>query len=225
MMKQVTIAAVLLMALSSCMPGAAGNQGQPGVSAPVVQPPAPNPVQDDIDAMLRAENDYRQGLGQTQLSAGLSCTLYVISGGDRIQSSISGHNTLTGLQAVGGFLYRGSFDQPDTPISEGMNVLPSALRNIYKNMYLLRCAGQIVVLETNYYNFALNSDDASVLYVDGAKIIDNDNNHGTTLVAGQKYLRRGVHTIRLDYAQTGGGNQSLQLTSNGWSINPILYFH
>ena len=192
----------------------------------VVEVPAPaETFEQDVANLVADENDYRTGLGQTALSSGLACTLYTTTGGDRIQASIAGHNTLTGLSQVATYLYKGPFNQPDSPISDGMNVLPEALRSLYKNMYLLRCQGQVVVTATGYYGFELSSDDGSLLYIDGAKVIDNDNNHGNTTVVGQKYLRRGVHTFRLDYAQTGGGNQSLILTSGGSTINPALYFH
>ncbi len=188
-------------------------------------PPVDPTLEEEIAAILSEENDYRLGLGQTMLSNGLSCTLSTITGGSRIQSSIAGHNTLTGISNVATFLYKGLFNQPDTSISVGMNVLPEALRSIYKNMYLLRCQGFIVVTESGYYSFELTSDDASLLYVAGAKVIDNDNNHGSVTVTGQKYLRKGVHAFRLDYAQAGGGNQSLILTSGGESINPAFYAH
>lgn len=191
----------------------------------VTVPAAPLTETEDVLALLADENAYRTGLGQTALSKGLSCTLYTVTGGDRIQASVSGHNTLTGITQVATFLYSDVFNQPDASINDGMNVLPVALRSVYKNMYLLRCQGQIVVTKTDYYNFDITSDDGSLLYVDGAKIIDNDNNHGSTTVAGTKYLRRGVHTFRLDYAQTGGGSESLILNAGGVSIPCMYYAH
>lgn len=205
--------------------GPKGDTGAPGADAPVPPAPVVDTVQEAIDKLVLDENAYRLGLGQTMLSEGLSCTLYTITGGDRIQASISGHNTLTGITTVASYLYKGAFNQPDSAASTGLNVLPLALRPLYTNMYLLRCQGSIVILDTDYYSFELNSDDASLLYIDGAKVIDNDNNHGATTVTGMKYLRKGVHTFRLDYAQAGGGNQSLILTQGGASISGKLYYH
>lgn len=190
---------------------------------PVVTPV--DPVASDISALIADENAYRLGLGQSILSSGLSCVLYTTTGGDRIQSSIVGHNTLTGLSQVAAFLLTTEINQPDSPISVGMGVLPLYLRSIYQNMYLLRCQGQIVVRESGYVQFDLTSDDASLLYIDGAKVIDSDNNHGSVLVSGSKYLRRGVHVFRLDYAQAGGGGQSLILKANGEIIHPMFLFH
>lgn len=216
---------MLVLGLSLSLVGCADLKGDKGDTGPG----APTPVVSDIDADIALvtdqENDYRLGLGQTMLTSGLSCTLYTITGGDRIQSSISGHNTLTGISQVATFLYAGLFAQPDSSTSTGLSVLPPALRPLYTNMYLLRCQGSIVVLDSDYYSFELTSDDGSLLYIDGAKVIDNDNNHGAITVSGMKYLRRGVHTIRLDYAQSGGGNQALVLTSGGLSIDPKFYLH
>lgn len=214
-----------VLLLSGFMAACAGPEGDRGPQGEPAPTPVVTPLQADINALVLDENTYRLGLGQTQLSEGLSCTLYTITGGDRIQSSIAGHNTLTGLSQVGTYLYKGAFNQPDSPTSDGMNVLPPALRAAYTNMYMLRCQGQVVITDSNWYSFSVSSDDASVLYVDGAKVVDNDNNHGVTTVTGSKYLRRGVHTIRLDYAQAGGGNQALIVQMNSSSINPALYYH
>lgn len=210
--------------ITGCGPlrGEKGNSGDDGMSIH----PAPISSEDsDIASVLADENEYRLGLGQTQLSSGLSCTLYSITGGDRIQAFIAGHNTLTGISQVATFLFKGVFDQADSPVSQTLNVLPIALRPLYTNMYLLRCQGQIAIRNTDYYQFDLTSDDGSVLYLDGSKLVDNDNNHGAVLVSGSKYLRRGVHTFRLDYAQSGGGNQALQLKVGGNNIDPKYYAH
>lgn len=193
---------------------------------PTVYLPAPvASLSEDILNLVSAENDYREGLGQTLLANGLSCTLYTTTGGDRIQGSIAGHNTLTGLSQVASFTYKGIFNQPDSNVNTFLNVLPAPIQPLYLNNYMLRCQGQLVVTTTGYYTFDLTSDDGSLLYVDGGKLIDNDNNHGSTLVSAQKYLRRGVHAFRLDYAQTGAGNMSLILTANGSFIDPMYLFH
>ncbi len=197
------------------------------VTTPVIVevPAPPAPPTDAIQALVDAENDYRESQGQTLLTQGLTCTLYTISGGDRIQASIAGHNTLTGITTVGSYTYKGVFNQGDSNISEGMNVLPPVLRAIYQNMYLLRCQGQLVVTETGYHSFSVRSDDASVLYVAGAKVVDNDNNHGPTTIVGQKLLRKGVYAFRIDYAQSAGGSQALVINMNRALLSNGLLFH
>lgn len=226
-MKQFLVGMLVLTGLCACAPqkGDKGDLGVPGTS-PVS--PTPTPVsseQQKINDVVADENVYRLGLGQTLLSPGLSCTLYTVTGGDRIQSSVSGHNTLTGITSVATFLLKDSFNQSTAPVTDGLNVLPIALRPVYQNLYLLRCTGQLAVVESNQYSFELSSDDGSVLYIDGSKLVDNDNDHGPTLVTGSKYLRKGIHQFRLDFAETGAGSEQLVLTSGGSLISPLYWFH
>lgn len=213
-----------LLTLGACAP-VAGPRGAMGPAAPAVVVAPVSSVDADIKTLISDENTYRVSLGQPVLSAGLSCTLSTITGGDRIQASIAGHNTLTGISQVYAFTFMGEFNQANSNVNDGLNVLPQSLRPLYKNMYLLRCQGQIVIRETDYVPFELTSDDGSVLYIDGVKIIDNDNAHGAVKVTGVKQLRRGVHSFRLDFAQSGGGNQALILTSGNESIANKFFAH
>jgi hypothetical protein len=224
---------ISLLGLSVIMTGCGkdGDAGQAGAPGQVVYIPTPttpptevDELQADIDSIVSYKNEYRALNGQNPLTKNLMCQLFTTTGGDRIQASIAGHNTLTGLTSVGYFEYNGPFDQPNSSINDGMNVLPAPFKNLYKNMYLLRCQGQIVVTDSGYYDFSLGSDDASVLYINGSKLIDNDNNHGHTVMSAAKMLERGVHSFRLDYAQIGGGNQSLILKVNGESIPSNLFY-
>jgi hypothetical protein len=200
----------------------------PGPVVTLTPPPIPvTDLQADINALVADENAYREGLGQTGLTNGLGCVLYTVTGGQFIQNDASHNPTLTGLSQVASFLLADVINQPNSPVSDGLNVLPLALRSnvTYQNLILLRCQGQIVVTTTGYYGFDLWSDDGSVLYVDGARVIDNDGGHGIVEKHGSKYLRRGVHAFRLDFAQTGAGNQALILKANGDFIQGQFYFH
>lgn len=222
-----------LVLLASC--GKDGSQGTPGVTtvvevpAPVVETPPVIPEvidqeQVDIDNLVQDENDYRISQGQTMLSKGLSCSLQTFTGGDRIQASIAGHNTLQGLLNVGSYTLQTSINQPDTSSDLGLNVLPTSLKMTYKNNYLLRCTGYLVIAESGHQKFDLLSDDASILYIAGAKVVDNDNAHGVNLVTGTKLLRRGVVAIRLDYAQNGG-SQALALKMNDEVLSSNKFLH
>lgn len=224
----------LFLGLTGCSKGFQTEVVGYPVPGPVVTLPGetivlPAPVaslSEDIANLVKAENDYREGLGQTLLSNGLSCTLYTITGGDRIQASIPGHNTLTGITQVASFTYKGiAFNQANSNVNTYLNVLPESIRSLYTNMYLLRCQGYLVVTQTGYYNFQLTSDDGSLLYIGGSKLIDNDNGHGAVTVSGQKHLRRGVHAFRLDFAQSGGGQQALILKANGDFIDGMYLYH
>lgn len=195
--------------------------GLPAVLAPADQESA------NILALVQSENDYREGLGQSALTGGLGCALYTLTGGQFIQNDATHTPTLTGISLVATFLYKDVFNQLNSSANDGLNVLPAALRSnpSYKNLILLRCQGQLVVTSTGYVNFDLISDDGSVLYVDGSRVIDNDGNHGATEKISQKYLREGVHAFRLDFAQTGAGNQALILKANGSLIPGAYLYH
>lgn len=227
-MKQVLTVLGLLAALSmtACGPqGDMGIQGPQGPAAPIIAPPPIDSAQADVNKIIADENDYRLTLGQTALSQGLSCTLYKITNaGDRIQATAGGHTQMT-LSQQATFLLNSEVNQPDAPANVGVNILPPALRAVWTNLYMVRCQGQIVVRETGYVQFDLTSDDASLLYVDGALVIDNDNNHGPTNVTGSRFMRRGVHTFRFDYAQAGAGQQALILKAQGELIDPMFLAH
>lgn len=51
------------------------------------------------------------------------------------------------------------------------------------------------------YRFALASDDGSILYIDGKKVIQNDKQHPVIEKAGSVNLRMGEHAIRVSYFQ------------------------
>lgn len=218
-MKKLIIFASLLTLMSGC-----GDKHYHSV-VHVPTDPAP-PVEDEtIQELIDEENEYRLGLGQTMLSQGLSCKLYTVTGGHRIQSTSGNILTLQNKKQVATFLHSSEFNQEASSVNDGLNVLPEPLRGVFKNLYYLRCDGQIVITETGHYSFELNSDDASLLYIGGSLLIDNDNSHAPTVKTGQKYLRKGVYTFRLDYAQTGSGQQALQLKMNNELLNGTVLFH
>lgn len=54
---------------------------------------------------------------------------------------------------------------------------------------------------TGDYKFRLYSDDASLLYVDGNKVIDDDGLHSGMEVIGTVNLAAGSHKVQVDYFQ------------------------
>ena len=57
------------------------------------------------------------------------------------------------------------------------------------------------VSEPGKYRFALASDDGSILYIDGKKVIQNDKQHPVVEKAGSVNLKMGEHAIRVSYFQ------------------------
>lgn len=196
------------------------------IPGPTVVVPEPDVPLTDVEQLIADENDYRLGLGQTMLSSGLSCTVRQVTGGQNITGSVTPITFTGATLPTLSFLSPGVFDQPSSNSPAGNNVLPPAIRAMYGNTNLyLSCTGQIVVTDTDFYQFTLSSDDGALLYLDGSVLINNDGNHAVTTKSGTKYLRRGIHTFRLDYAQTGSGNYALILTANGAAIDTSRFYH
>ncbi len=57
----------------------------------------------------------------------------------------------------------------------------------------------IKIPKTAVYRFYTYSDDGSVLYIDGEKVVDNDGGHSPRRREGKAYLEEGYHHIRLLY--------------------------
>ena len=181
-------------------------------------------VQQDIDALIAQKNADRAMSAQAPLTPGLSCVVQEVSGGQCLATS--GCTTITLKGTAYTYLYKGQFNQPDSSGGTENGLLPPALRPLFVNKnYRIVCSGQIVVTESNYYDFSLNSDDGSILNINGSRVITNDNNHGMVLKTGAALLYRGVQSFQLMYAQTGGGNFGLILQSGGASIDPRYYYH
>lgn len=67
--------------------------------------------------------------------------------------------------------------------------------------------GYIKVDKEGIYNFFTASDDGSKLFIDGVEVVDNDGEHGTTEKSGKAALKKGYHSIKVVYFDSGGGNE------------------
>lgn len=250
-MKKLLLPAIAMLLLSACAhngdQGASGANGTPGVAGPqgpsgstgATGPqgpqgnPAPTPsvtAEDaDIAAILVDENGYREALGQTVLTQGLSCTVQAIASGQWLSSSSPGYQSSQGTVVATGtsysFLLNVAINQPSSPTGPN-SLLPLGIQPLFiNNNYRINCSGQLVVRTTAYYVFDVNSDDGSILTIDGTQVVNNDGNHGMTDKAGTKLLRRDVHTFSLNYAQTGNGAFGLILQANGAFVDPKYFAH
>lgn len=73
--------------------------------------------------------------------------------------------------------------------------------------FSIQWEGRIYTSATGNYVFATNSDDGSLLYIDGQLIVDNGGHHGDRYVEGHITLEEGFHDIILRYFQDGGGRK------------------
>src|SRR5262249_21898518 len=71
--------------------------------------------------------------------------------------------------------------------------------------YAVRFEGYFRAEREGNYRFVLESDDGSVLHVDGQKVVDNDGVHATKAATGQTILKKGVHRIAVGFFGGGGG--------------------
>jgi hypothetical protein len=61
--------------------------------------------------------------------------------------------------------------------------------------------GRFWIDKPGMYNFELTSDDGSKLYIDAELIVDNDGVHPPRTRDGSVALRRGIHSMRVEYFQ------------------------
>lgn len=109
-------------------------------------------------------------------------------------------------------LYHGSWQEmPDfdklepvkTGVSRGIDI---GVADRSENM-ALRFEGFLPIEQAGKYSFQLSSDDGSLLYIDGKKVIDNDGVHGVEAVQGSVNLTPGAHAIRVDFFEASGGEE------------------
>jgi len=85
--------------------------------------------------------------------------------------------------------------------------------------------GRFWVSDAGRYRFALESDDGSILYIDGKKVIDNDKIHAEREKGGDIALKAGVHRIRVSYFQGPRFHVSLVLRVAGPKDDELRVFH
>lgn len=61
--------------------------------------------------------------------------------------------------------------------------------------------GRFWIDKPGMYNFELTSDDGAKLYIDAELIVDNDGVHPPRTRDGSVALRRGIHSMRVEYFQ------------------------
>lgn len=103
-------------------------------------------------------------------------------------------------------LYEGSFEsakdlEKGTPVAEGETKMFNPRQFNKTENFGVILEGYLKVNEDGIYNFAVESDDGSVLYIDGEEIVNNDGVHELKRVENHVPLRQGFHKIKLLYFQ------------------------
>jgi mono/diheme cytochrome c family protein len=71
--------------------------------------------------------------------------------------------------------------------------------------YALLFEGYIRIEREAVYRFNVGSDDGSRLLIDGKLVVDNDGVHAPKWANGRQKLTKGVHKVRVEFFQGGGG--------------------
>lgn len=187
----------------------------PGSTVTIEIPSPPLTLEQQTLKLVDEKNVFRIAGGQLPLTKGLTCTVHSVTNPNLSVSWPNPLHTFTHLD---------EFNQPERDGSLGVNVLPINLRPLFTNQYGIRCQGNLVVLTSGYHLFKLTSDDGSRLYINNNLIIDNNGNHAMTTLSTSRLLEKGIHSFRLDYASTGGGQQGIILENEVGVIPSYLFY-
>jgi hypothetical protein len=109
-------------------------------------------------------------------------------------------------------MFNGSWD--NLPVFDTLsNATTSVVKNIdlseidRQEDFALLFQGWIEVPATGVYTFHCNSDDGSRMFVAGQRLLDNDGLHGMKERYGSIALKKGLHSIRLEFFQKKGGKR------------------
>ncbi|MFN7999120.1 MAG: PA14 domain-containing protein [Bryobacteraceae bacterium] len=127
--------------------------------------------------------------GTTTIANGFRGEIYLIEPGSRRLPDFSA------LKPVG-VIYTPYLCVPPRSFDEGF---PGVTERF--EWFAIDYTGRFQVSKPGTYRFSLASDDGSVLYVDGKRVIHNDWVHPLIEKAGKVKLRTGVHSIRVSYFQ------------------------
>jgi hypothetical protein len=113
-----------------------------------------------------------------------------------------------------GISYR--YYEPDTfnlaaiarsaPVKTGVTPVFSSSEKRREAKFCFAFDGYIRIDRSGVYTFYTASDDGSKLWIDGKEVVDNDGDHGTVTKEGKVALKAGYHAIRVNYYDSGGGN-------------------
>jgi hypothetical protein len=75
------------------------------------------------------------------------------------------------------------------------------------NDFIVHAIANLTVPTAGEYTFRLRSDDGSELLIDDGLVIDHDGLHGATDKDGAVELSAGMHALRINYFEAGGGQE------------------
>jgi len=115
------------------------------------------------------------------------------------------NSALIGNGVIGGFDF-GLNTAVLTRTEANLN-LPSAPAGVNTNSFGALYTGILEITTAGAYTFFTNTDDGSLLYIDGQPVVQNDFSQAPTERSGVTSLEAGFHTIVVKWGGGGGGNQ------------------
>jgi len=118
----------------------------------------------------------------------------------------SGHTTVGGGAPYSGLV--GSFTSPDIMFATNTGY---AWHPFGLNHFGAEITGCLAVVADGTYEFGLDSDDGSMLYIDGSLVVDNGGPHSPMIVGGSTFLTAGTHSFRVEFFEDFGGPSGVDL--------------
>jgi len=118
----------------------------------------------------------------------------------------SGHTTVDGGAPYSGLV--GSFESPDIMFATNTGYAwhPFGLADFGAEI-----TGCLAVAADGIYSFTLDSDDGSMLYIDGSLVVDNGGPHAPLAVSDSTALTAGTHSFRVEFFEDFGGPSGVNL--------------
>lgn len=130
-----------------------------------------------------------------------------IAHGDITVNIYSGHSTTGGGTPYSGLV--GTFDSPDIQFATNTGYAwhPFGLADFGAQM-----TGCLDVASEGTYDFSLDSDDGSLLFIDSGLVVNNGGPHSPNTASGSVFLTAGLHPFEVQFFEDYGGPSGVDLT-------------
>ena len=91
------------------------------------------------------------------------------------------------------------FEKINVPEQDSRDGFPGY--ELHKSQFGFYLHSQVEIKSLACYEFSLNSDDGSMLWIEGKKIVDNDGSHKMKLKRDSIVLKQGIYDSQLWYYQ------------------------
>ncbi len=107
--------------------------------------------------------------------------------------------------------YEGNFYRTDeirgNPVATGVIPAPDISSARQEDHFAFIFKGFLDIDERGVWEFMTKSDDGSVLFIDGVKVVDNDGSHAAVSATGRIALDKGCHSFELKYIEDYEGHE------------------